>query len=127
MPVALKELKPRDGLEESTSFAAIGRHPNVIVLLDVIRWVSACWLVFPLMGESLADLIYRRGKVEEVEARHIMKHIVTGLAHVHARGVVHCDVKPGNVLIDGALVLAEDLAVLANKGIGPLCQRASKA
>jgi len=50
-------------------------------------------------GENLRTLLERRGRIPVPEAIHYLLQIATGLAHASARGVVHRDVKPSNIII----------------------------
>src|ERR1039457_3720357 len=50
-------------------------------------------------GQTLSEQIDRQGPVLEVEAREIARQICAGLAQAHRQGVVHGDLKPGNILI----------------------------
>lgn len=50
---------------------------------------------------TLADLINSGGPLQEPQVRVYTRSILLGLCHVHARGYVHCDVKPGNILVWG--------------------------
>src|SRR5262249_39004383 len=52
-------------------------------------------------GESLADLLHRRGKLSVEETLAIVEQALAGLAAAHDKGMVHRDIKPGNILLDG--------------------------
>jgi eukaryotic-like serine/threonine-protein kinase len=60
-------------------------------------------------GETVADLLARRGRVEPAEAARIGVQAASGLAHAHAAGLVHRDVKPQNLLLrrDGTVEIAD--------------------
>src|SRR5262245_19311027 len=49
---------------------------------------------------SLADLLRRNGTLAPADAVELFREIAVGLAHAHGKGVVHCDLKPANILID---------------------------
>ena len=51
-------------------------------------------------GESLHQILKQRGKLDAVEAVDIMEQVVRGLAAVHREGVIHRDLKPGNIMCD---------------------------
>src|SRR5512140_3152248 len=75
-------------------------------------------------GESLRDRLGRARKLSVVEAATIARALCEGLAVAHAAGIIHRDIKPGNVLIanDGRVILADfgiaALAVAAGAGAG---------
>lgn len=50
-------------------------------------------------GRSLAEILRQRGTLDREDARRMIRELATGLADVHAADVVHCDVKPANVLL----------------------------
>ena len=77
------------------------KHPHVVALRAVIRTPTATYLVMDLMrGGELFDAIINRGSFPEVEARSLMKQVLSALAYCHALGVVHRDLKPENVLFE---------------------------
>ena len=86
------------------------RHPNVVVTYNVFADGENYYLVMEYMpGGSLEDLLRRREKLEIAQALRIMTDICDGLAYAHDIGVIHCDIKPANVLFaaDGTAKLTD--------------------
>lgn len=76
------------------------QHPNVISTFDLVVDDDRPWLVMEyLPSESLAARLSRQGALAPAEVAAIGRQIADGLAAAHQAGVVHRDVKPGNVLI----------------------------
>ncbi len=74
-------------------------HPNIVTLHDVGQCEDGPYLVMELLrgrtlGERLAE-----GPLETGEAIRVAAEVVKGVAHAHARGVIHRDLKPGNVFL----------------------------
>ncbi|WP_326954371.1 serine/threonine-protein kinase [Amycolatopsis sp. NBC_01286] len=89
-------------------------HPNVVTVFDTVTDdVDARWLVTEyLAARSLEELVDDGGPLPEDRVRRIGAQLAAALAAMHARGIVHRDVKPGNVL-----VTEDDVAKLTDLGI----------
>lgn len=84
-------------------------HPNVVTVYDVDEYAgSPCIVMERLPGRTLADLI-RDASLAADTVRQIAVDLVTALAAAHRAGIVHRDVKPGNVLqaADGSWKVAD--------------------
>jgi serine/threonine protein kinase len=81
------------------------RHPGVVAFLDFgeLPGGSAYLAMEFVRGGNLASLLTRRGPLEPSAALRLLRPLAEALDHVHAVGLVHRDVKPGNVLVDPAL------------------------
>ncbi|MEF9881410.1 protein kinase [Streptomyces sp. P9-A4] len=81
--------------------AARVRHPGVIAVHDVTEHQGRPVIVMELIdGPSLDDVLGTRGTLEPAEAARIGAHVLEALAAAHEVGVLHRDVKPGNILLD---------------------------
>src|SRR5918997_1169280 len=120
--VPIKELVPPPGLtpderqemrERSLREArAIARlnNINVVRVFDVLRTDADPWIVMEYVpSRSLQDILAADGPVPAVRAAEIGIGVLNALRAAHRNGVVHRDVKPGNVLIgeDGRVVLTD--------------------
>nr|WP_245695165.1 serine/threonine-protein kinase [Streptomyces antibioticus] len=89
-------------LREARATARID-HPNVVRIYDVVDEGERLWIVMELVaGRSLERMMAEDGPLGPREAARIGVGLVTALRQVHARGVLHRDIKPGNVLVEGA-------------------------
>jgi serine/threonine protein kinase len=97
---------------EARTAAALSGHPNVITIYDVGEHDGHPFIVMAyLPGGTIRDRI-EAGHVEPGEAVKWLRDAASGLDFAHARGVVHRDVKPQNLLFDG-----EGRVVVADLGI----------
>jgi serine/threonine-protein kinase len=117
-PVAVKLLA--DNLAADPSFrkrfvreartAAQLTHPNVVQVYDAGEVDGRPYIVMEYVeGETLADLLERRGRLPAAEAVELALQVCAGLDHAHAAGLVHRDIKPQNLLLgsDGTVKVAD--------------------
>ena len=117
-PVAVKLLAENaagdDGLRRrfvrEARLAARLSHPNVVSVFDAGEDDGRPYLVMEhVEGPTLAEVLARRGRLPPEEVRGLGLQAARGLAHAHAAGLVHRDVKPQNLLLrkDGTLKIAD--------------------
>ncbi|WP_406351289.1 serine/threonine protein kinase [Streptomyces sp. NBC_01635] len=99
-------------LREARAAARV-EHPAVVTVHDVVVEDGYPWIVMERVhGESLADRLDHNGALPEREAARIGMAVTEALAAAHARGVLHRDVKPGNVLLgSGGRVVLTDFGI----------------
>ena len=120
--VAVKEVRAPAGLatseverlyarlEREAWAAARVANRNVVTVYDVATEDGRPWIVMELVrGISLADLLDAEGPLGPQRAAHIGAEVLAALRAAHEAGVLHRDVKPGNVLLsnDGRVVLTD--------------------
>lgn len=96
-------------LREAQAAAAVD-HEHVMPVYAVCQDAPLPYLVMPFnQGESLQQRLDREGRLSFAETLRIGRAVAAGLAAAHARGLVHRDVKPGNILLstDGRVRLAD--------------------
>ncbi len=126
-PVAFKAVRPgrriasrgEEWLRAEAEAVARLNHPNIVTLHDFGRGPTGPYLIFELLrGETLGERL-RRGPLPLEDAVRLGVQIARVLEHAHRAGVVHRDLKPGNVFLcdDGVLkVLDFGLAYLFGRG-----------
>jgi serine/threonine protein kinase/Tol biopolymer transport system component len=107
-------------LQEARAASALN-HPNIVTLHDIASDAGVDYLVMECVpGKSLDKLIPPKG-LPLVEALNYVQQIASGLAAAHAAGIVHRDMKPGNVIVtpDAQVkILDFGLAKLAERAPG---------
>lgn len=74
-------------------------QPYILSLVDYFETEHSLYLITELArGGELFDRLYSNGTFYESDAAHIMKQVVSGVAHLHEHGIVHRDLKPENLL-----------------------------
>lgn len=87
-------------------------HPNILPLLEAGRVEELLYFVMPLIpGNSLRERLDRSGPLDIRRAIETVADIAAALAHTHAHGIIHRDVKPDNVLFSGARAILADFGV----------------
>ena len=95
--------------EREAKLGASLSHSNLVSVFDIHEEEESVLLVMEYVdGETLGDLL-ARGPIEPSRAVKIVKAVAEALDHAHAAGIVHRDIKPGNVLLgrDGSVKLAD--------------------
>ena len=120
--VAVKQLVPAPGLEgpeleqavararREARTAARLRHRNAVTLFDVVEEDGMPWLVMEyLPAVSLAQRLATEGALQPAEVAGIGVQVASALIEAHRVGIVHRDVKPGNILLteDGTAKLVD--------------------
>jgi Tol biopolymer transport system component/tRNA A-37 threonylcarbamoyl transferase component Bud32 len=117
--VAVKVLRPELALSlgaerflREIDIAAQLQHPNILPLLDSGSADGLLYYVMPYVeGESLRDRLTREGEFPVREAVRILCEVTDALSLAHRHGVVHRDIKPGNILLSGRHALVADFGV----------------
>eukprot|EP00171_Calliarthron_tuberculosum_P009937 IDg9937t1 len=74
-------------------------HPNIVNTYDIFVSLSHLYLVIEFMqGGELFDIIADQGHLSERNASQVIREIIVAVRYLHANGVVHCDIKPENIL-----------------------------
>ena len=119
-PVALKVLFPEFSSDRSfverfrreARAAANLNHPNIVSIFDWGEEDGTYFIVMEFVdGLTLRDVIRRQGKVAPTKAAEIAAEIASALHFAHLNGVVHRDVKPGNVMITDRQVKVTDFGI----------------
>jgi serine/threonine protein kinase len=120
-PVAIKVFheKSEAARAEATVVRAL-EHPNIVRLHEVLATRSGTALVFEhAAGGSLATRLARRGPLSPGQVVTLGLGVAGALRAAHERGIVHGDVHPGNVLLDGrGHVLLADFGLAASRSRG---------
>ncbi|MFF0199123.1 serine/threonine-protein kinase [Streptomyces sp. NPDC005017] len=120
--VAIKELTAALYVSESDQAVLLARtraearaaarinHSAVVTVHDVLEHDGRPWIVMELVeGRSLADAVKEEGRIPPAEAARIGLWVLRALGAAHTAGVLHRDVKPGNVLLgrEGRVLLTD--------------------
>jgi eukaryotic-like serine/threonine-protein kinase len=77
-------------------------HPNIVTVIDRGEDADRQYIVFEYVdGENLKELLGRSGRLPVADALALALQVARGLAFAHGQGIVHRDVKPQNVLLNG--------------------------
>ncbi|KAA9157575.1 serine/threonine protein kinase [Amycolatopsis acidicola] len=107
--VAIKELQLPDGAEDSVRAERVLREvrtggrlndPAVVTVFDVVSEDGGTFIVMELVeAPTLSELVRRNGPLPPAQAASIGQQVLTALQAAHEAGIVHRDVKPGNIMV----------------------------
>ena len=117
--VVIKVLPPDLALEmridrfnREIQLSASLQHPHIVPLLAAGGHEDLLYYTMPFVeGEALRTRLSREGELPVRDAVRILKDVADALAYAHARGVVHRDIKPDNVLLSGHHAVVADFGV----------------
>jgi tRNA A-37 threonylcarbamoyl transferase component Bud32 len=120
--VAVKALRPelydaegvRERFRREAEAVARLRHPHIVPIYAVGEAAGIAYFIMPrIAGESLRARLEREPRLPIAEVRRVLREAAEALAAAHRAGIVHRDIKPDNVLLDGA----EQRVLLTDFGI----------
>jgi serine/threonine-protein kinase len=117
--VALKVLNPElahtvgeDRFKREIRVASRLQHPNILQVLDSGEVDRLLWFTMPYVrGADLADLLLNESSLPLPRALAITRAVGAALAYAHEQGVVHRDIKPDNILLEGDGVMVADFGI----------------
>jgi serine/threonine-protein kinase len=118
-PVAVKVMRPeladllgRERFLREIEIAAGLQHANILPLYDSGSAANLLYYVMPYVeGESLRDRLDREKQLPFEDAVQIAREVADALAYAHSLGLVHRDIKPGNILLTGGHALVADFGI----------------
>ncbi|WP_274386780.1 serine/threonine-protein kinase [Streptosporangium sp. KLBMP 9127] len=110
----------RNTLREARAAAALS-HPGIITVHDVIAENGQPWIIMDLLsGRSLRELTNDLGRLPLGQAATVGLRVLDALGAAHRHGILHHDVKPGNVMItDAGEVILADFGIASQQALPP--------
>lgn len=108
---------------EASAAAALS-HKNIVEIYDVGDEEDDYYIVMEYVpGQTLKELIRKRGALHYVEAVDIMKQVVSATAKAHSMGIIHRDLKPQNVMVtDSGVVKIGDFGIASIQSLSQVTQ-----
>jgi eukaryotic-like serine/threonine-protein kinase len=124
--VAVKVLRPDLAAEvgagrflREIQIAARLHHPHILPLYDSDQMDDLVFYVMPyIKGESVKQRISRERQLPVGDALQIAREVADALSYAHGAGVVHRDIKPGNILLDAGHAVVADFGIARAIGTG---------
>lgn len=108
---------------EASAAAALS-HKNIVEIYDVGEEDDNYYIVMEYVpGQTLKELIHKRGALHFVEAVDIMKQVVSATAKAHSMGIIHRDLKPQNIMVtDSGAVKIGDFGIASIQSLSQVTQ-----
>ncbi len=97
-------------LEEARTLAKFSNHPNIVSVRDFFAENNTAYIVMEyLEGTNLKDYLAQRGPMSFEQAFELLSPVMSALAKVHERGLIHRDISPANIMVleDGTVKLLD--------------------
>src|SRR5687768_15256703 len=102
----------RERFRREITLAAQLQHPHIVPLLTAGQASDLLWYSMPFVeGESVRDEVRRGRKFSVRDVVRLLHDVLDALSYAHSRGVIHRDIKPGNILRHGNHSLVTDFGV----------------
>lgn len=122
-PVVVKTFKASAGPEAGSRILREGSHllgtshPHLIQLYEVHEHPQPALVLEVLTGPTLRELFREEGRLPPIEVAVMGRQIASALWYLHGRGIIHCDLKPANVIAERATAKVIDLSGARPAGI----------
>ena len=98
--------------EREIALAASLQQANIVTVLAAGRSGNAPYYTMPFIeGRSLRDRLAREGALPIRDVVNVLRDVARALSYAHERGVVHRDIKPGNILLSGGAAVVTDFGI----------------
>lgn len=121
----LRDEETRQRFQTESHAVAMLSHPNIVNVYDVSHSDGLDYIVMEFIeGISLKEYLEQKGRLNWREVLHFSTQIAKALQHAHARGVIHRDIKPHNIMLlkDGSIKVADfgiaQMISAQNSGVG---------
>jgi tRNA A-37 threonylcarbamoyl transferase component Bud32/CheY-like chemotaxis protein len=102
----------RERFTREARIAAALQHPNIVTVYDAGEVDGTLYLAMQyIKGEDLAAVLMREGRLRPYRAIDVCRQVASALDAAHAMGLIHRDVKPANVLIEGRTAFLTDFGL----------------
>src|SRR5579875_609026 len=108
----------RERLLREAQSAGVLSHPNIITIYDVLEAEDVAYIFMEYVpGPSLEQMLHKRSLPDAPSLLNFLRQVGTALDYAHRKGIVHRDIKPGNIIISDVAPGAEQLAKIADFGV----------
>jgi tRNA A-37 threonylcarbamoyl transferase component Bud32/CheY-like chemotaxis protein len=102
----------RERFTREARIAAALQHPNIVTVYDAGEVDGTLYLAMQyIQGEDLSGVLMREGRLRPYRAIDVCRQVASALDAAHAMGLIHRDVKPANVLIEGRTAFLTDFGL----------------